>query len=376
MNKKNRCKICGYRFKSSDEIICPECLTARENDISCSGLSSDLHSDNLSCNNFSDDLHSHNLGAVDSYFGQPENDTFKEEKNDFISEERRDEQKDKNFRSPDYSAAQQNYYAGNPQPQNVTGNSRQQKLDAIRNSNANFQNRIISYNNPAAFNAANFNRVSGRKKSGCMPAVVTFIIIVIAFIAIIVSVTENSYNDHYDDYTDDYTYSYEDYDYDYDYDDDSDYMVTKYSEDGTYSIQFSDCYLEYLYSDELTEEEKESILTGINDYSDWYDVNIVLSSKMINSDRTVGISTAYFYAYDDQGNILNYSTSVDPALPTEKTGDEKYCLDFLVSAEASRVEMYVTFEDENGKQEFFVFKENLDYYDEHYNDESDNGTAV
>lgn len=33
MNKK--CRICGYRFKSADENICPECFTARENDISC-----------------------------------------------------------------------------------------------------------------------------------------------------------------------------------------------------------------------------------------------------------------------------------------------------------------------------------------------------
>ena len=71
---RNKCRICGYRFKSDDEIICPECFTARDEDISC--------------NSFSDDLHSHDLRAdneQDGWFGQSENDTFKEEKNDFVS---------------------------------------------------------------------------------------------------------------------------------------------------------------------------------------------------------------------------------------------------------------------------------------------------
>ena len=29
---RNKCRICGYRFKSDDEIICPECFTARDED--------------------------------------------------------------------------------------------------------------------------------------------------------------------------------------------------------------------------------------------------------------------------------------------------------------------------------------------------------
>lgn len=85
---RNKCRICGYRFKSDDEIICPECFTARDEDISC--------------NSFSDDLHSHDLRAdneQDGWFGQSENDTFKEEKNDFVSEERKEEARDENFQS-------------------------------------------------------------------------------------------------------------------------------------------------------------------------------------------------------------------------------------------------------------------------------------
>lgn len=39
-----KCKICGYRFKSRDEAICPECFTAREDDISCERYSANEHS--------------------------------------------------------------------------------------------------------------------------------------------------------------------------------------------------------------------------------------------------------------------------------------------------------------------------------------------
>ena len=35
---RNKCRICGYRFKSDDEIICPECFTARDEDISCNSF--------------------------------------------------------------------------------------------------------------------------------------------------------------------------------------------------------------------------------------------------------------------------------------------------------------------------------------------------
>ena len=40
----NKCKICGYRFKSKDEAICPECFTARDDDISCERYSANEHS--------------------------------------------------------------------------------------------------------------------------------------------------------------------------------------------------------------------------------------------------------------------------------------------------------------------------------------------
>lgn len=85
---RNKCRICGYHFKSDDEIICPECFTARDEDISCNSLSDDLHSHDLRADN-----------EQDGWFGQFENDTFKEEKNDFVSEERKEEARDENFQS-------------------------------------------------------------------------------------------------------------------------------------------------------------------------------------------------------------------------------------------------------------------------------------
>lgn len=43
---KNKCETCGYRFKSDDETICPECLSARDTDVDCGNLHE--HSENTS----------------------------------------------------------------------------------------------------------------------------------------------------------------------------------------------------------------------------------------------------------------------------------------------------------------------------------------
>lgn len=74
-----RCKFCGYRFKSKDEQICPECLTAREEDISCGVYGENDHShavfDGSSMN--------------DHLFSK--NDTFRDGRADFLKEEHRAE---------------------------------------------------------------------------------------------------------------------------------------------------------------------------------------------------------------------------------------------------------------------------------------------
>ena len=73
------CKFCGYRFKSKDEQICPECLTAREEDISC-GV-------------YGESEHSHVVFDEHNRNGQlfTKNDTFRDGRADFLKEELREE---------------------------------------------------------------------------------------------------------------------------------------------------------------------------------------------------------------------------------------------------------------------------------------------
>ena len=42
--KPKKCKVCGYKFQKVDGDICPECLSAREDTISCEDLSEEDHS--------------------------------------------------------------------------------------------------------------------------------------------------------------------------------------------------------------------------------------------------------------------------------------------------------------------------------------------
>ena len=75
-----RCKFCGYRFKDKDEQVCPECLTAREEDISC-GV-------------YGEDEHSHSVFDERSYTNSfVNNDTFRDGKADFLREEKREEKR-------------------------------------------------------------------------------------------------------------------------------------------------------------------------------------------------------------------------------------------------------------------------------------------
>ena len=128
MNYKGR--FCGYRFKDKDEQICPECLTAREEDISC-GV-------------FGEDEHSHQQ-YDDSYFSDNrfvKSDTFKDGKADFLKEERREENRVEAARyerknggdinveatpAPRFSANRQQYnYGNNYTPINKTNAPKKQ----------------------------------------------------------------------------------------------------------------------------------------------------------------------------------------------------------------------------------------------------------
>ncbi len=55
MARPRKCRICGYRFKDGEDI-CPECFTARDDDISCEQFGNDehTHSDGFSTTHDSD----------------------------------------------------------------------------------------------------------------------------------------------------------------------------------------------------------------------------------------------------------------------------------------------------------------------------------
>ncbi|MBR3665591.1 MAG: hypothetical protein IKN66_00305 [Ruminococcus sp.] len=134
MGRPRKCRICGYRFHGNEDI-CPECFTAREDDISCA--------------QFGGEDHSHNLGNAQS----SDSDIFQEFKEkSFIDEQRSDEANDPipsstyggSQGTPPPTYAQQSYNNNRSQPaRNTYSNgrpmynnpftSRSDKLNALRN---------------------------------------------------------------------------------------------------------------------------------------------------------------------------------------------------------------------------------------------------
>lgn len=196
-----KCKICGYRFKSNDEVICPECFTAREEDISCGSYSSDLH----------DSSHGSDMSRVVE--NTRKSDVFEEyEKHEsFIEEQRADE-------------------AVNPIPDSTYNKSetsaRQQKLDALRNAPSNGDGISSPYNNgkstlnwttsvsPSSA-GQNFQRdfVARQKKNskGCVIGIIIFVTLwfVIPFISGIMAVIGSKSSDSYEYDHDEFEYSFE-----------------------------------------------------------------------------------------------------------------------------------------------------------------------
>ena len=177
MNRSNKCRICGYRFKAGEDI-CPECFTARDDDISCS--------------QFSEEEHTHSGG-----FSTTENsdiyDEFREKS--FIDDQRKDEANDPiptatyggKMGTPPPTYASQSYN----NPQNSFTGSRQDKLNAIRNGYYSSGTRNASQN--TFFTTANQSSYGGnmplsgfqqrqtpRKKSSV--GVIVFVFILLTFI--------------------------------------------------------------------------------------------------------------------------------------------------------------------------------------------------
>ena len=336
---RNKCRICGYRFKSDDEIICPECFTARDEDISC--------------NSFSGDLHSHDLRAdneQDGWFGQSENDTFKEEKNDFVAEERKEEARDDNFQST-YIPPK------NPTPPPSYSASRAEKLAALNN----YSQQRTTYNRPnnstysfSTTNVNNPNKKNGGK--GCVTAVVIFIILMSVIPTLIGFFSTKLISDKYDDYDYDYDNTYSD-DYS-DYNDYSDLYETQYAEDGTYSVQYQGYTLTERKVSDLTDEERNSLTGGIISGDTVWEIDLDLDVHIDDSDRQVKFSYAYNTAYDENDNSF-FSNNFFP--DQSDYGDNMtYTIKFLVPADSKRTTFTACFQNDEWITDSFQFNIPLD----------------
>ena len=318
---KKKCAICGYKFKDKDEGICPECFTARD--------------DNISCNRYTDDLHSHRYGYDEkkSEINNSDNDIFEEFENkggSFIEEQREDE-------------------AENPIPSSTynkssySSSSRQQKLDALKNNytaqgaNNNFRN---SYNNgkstvrwTTTFNpygsSRNYTRVDFKKnkssRTGCLISVVFFIFFAVIIFSAIADTRES--ND------DAYNYDY-DYDFDYDYSfpdismpDMSEFFEHSYT-DPDYGFEITASGLAVIgHYNSLSEYDTENV----NQYVDFYDAlladgewnlvsaNIELTPDFADASRYIDggyvictsilgeeLSTSAFIEYEDEYQSVTF----------------------------------------------------------------------
>lgn len=124
MARPRKCRICGYRFRDNEDI-CPECFTARDDDISCE--------------QFGRDEHTHGSGMSTT----EDSDVYDEyRERSFIDEQRSEEAKDPIPSStyggrqgtPPPTYAQQSYHSGPSQTGYSGSQTRRDKLEALRNA--------------------------------------------------------------------------------------------------------------------------------------------------------------------------------------------------------------------------------------------------
>ena len=151
MGRPYKCRICGHRF-SSDEDICPECFTARDDDIGCE--------------QFGHDEHTHGSGLSTA----EDSDVYDEfRERSFIDEQRSEEANDPipsatyggRMGTPPPTYAQQSYQDPGPQTgASYGGQSRAEKLAALRNAGS------TAGGPPPGYNARNVYFGQGQPNNG------------------------------------------------------------------------------------------------------------------------------------------------------------------------------------------------------------------
>lgn len=186
MAKKNRCTVCGYKFKKDDSNICPECLTSRE--------------DTMSCDDISADLHSHSSGYGD--YAEEKSDAQKQ-----LERERRESVLAKNSDEPKFTSKPYT----DPKLSSRLTETQRKKLDAYYSGNRTSGNGSVPPINtsvpPYSTNRTpDFSTVNKPKKNPSRLAVGIIIAIIAinfvpAFLSGIISVFANQKSEKSDGYT-------------------------------------------------------------------------------------------------------------------------------------------------------------------------------
>ena len=193
MARPRKCRICGYRFRDNEDI-CPECFTARDDDISCE--------------QFGRDEHSHDAG----FSTTESSDVYREfSEKSFVDEQRKEEANDPipsatyggKQGTPPPTYAQQSYTSRGAAPNNFYQGmqSRQDKLNALKNaSNANAGGNVnysnVYYGNrgaqgiPQGDGRRVYYTAAGtpKKTNGAVVAVVVIIFLSIFFVPFIMGI--------------------------------------------------------------------------------------------------------------------------------------------------------------------------------------------
>lgn len=196
-----KCKICGYRFKSKDEAICPECFTARDDDISCERYSASEHSHGKS--------YSSGLRDTEESFVQKElraerrnsfaRENFGDRANAGLNMTRFDSYDASRFVRNDYNAPQQPYQP-TYQPQQQTAYQRftaqqQRKQGGTASGGFTPAGQIFAQRSMFQENRAirqPINRPNQKKNSAA--AIVFLMFFIIFFIAIAIISSASEYN--------------------------------------------------------------------------------------------------------------------------------------------------------------------------------------
>lgn len=364
---RSKCKFCGYRFKDRDERICPECFTAREDDISCG--------------QFSDDLHSHEIFG-DRYsrndYGSPENDTFKEERVSFVEEERREEQQSKIAKLERMHNSQPIQTEFIPQ----SGDSVYNTSDNLNSGNnipfGSFPRQTVNQFQRMSngFTVPSYNKNNNRKKnSGCAVGIIVLVIIIIA-INVFVTVIGAMVNDNNDYESNDYNEGY----YEEEDTEEEDNGFSNYTTETQYS-SYKDYYLDqeyynaYYYENIYLDDERRALLKlgddladdSLNDnVSSYVEVpvyNIYTSYTLQVSEGSKGsITDVVCVGSTYNGDII--STYTAPQSELMQYGDImddeiNITPQMICSAEAEIIDITVTV-NYDGEDEKFTFRLDLD----------------